>query len=133
TAYDTPALAGPLLPQMDVEKVGRTTQRTHGKVIAELYSARARTSMVVPSRRPIRWAPRAPPRPVPTVSCLRATRSLRNHFQKMLARDPSARACRPQRSRPSRVTHRLGRGALWLTALPLSIFWSGCVRAACGY
>lgn len=35
--YDTPAKCVPLEIGMEVEKVGRTTGRTHGKVIAELF------------------------------------------------------------------------------------------------
>ncbi len=38
-SYDTPAQAGALLDNMDVEKVGRTTQHTRGRVISQIYGA----------------------------------------------------------------------------------------------
>lgn len=36
-AYDTPAVVAQLSPNLQVEKVGRTTGRTHGKVISQIY------------------------------------------------------------------------------------------------
>ena len=36
-AYDTPTQAGAMLDNMAVEKVGRTTQHTHGRVIGQIY------------------------------------------------------------------------------------------------
>jgi hypothetical protein len=40
-AYDTPAAAIPLVPDLLVEKVGRTTGHTHGKVISQLHGPHA--------------------------------------------------------------------------------------------
>ena len=39
TAYDTPITAGAMLDNIDVEKVGRTTQHTRGRVIGQMYGA----------------------------------------------------------------------------------------------
>jgi hypothetical protein len=36
-AYDTPAVTAPMAPNLQVEKVGRTTGHTSGKVIGQLY------------------------------------------------------------------------------------------------
>lgn len=38
-AYDTPIAVGPLTPGMDVEKVGRTTGHTRGRVIGQFHGA----------------------------------------------------------------------------------------------
>jgi len=38
-AYDTPTVSGPLVPNLDVEKVGRTTGHTHGRVVAQWVNA----------------------------------------------------------------------------------------------
>jgi hypothetical protein len=38
-SYDTPALAGAMVDNMEVEKVGRTTQHTKGRVIGQIYGA----------------------------------------------------------------------------------------------
>jgi hypothetical protein len=38
-SYDTPAQATAILDNMEVEKVGRTTQYTHGRVIGQIYGA----------------------------------------------------------------------------------------------
>jgi len=40
-AYDTPAATAPLFPDILVEKVGRTTGHTHGKVIGQLHGPHA--------------------------------------------------------------------------------------------
>jgi hypothetical protein len=37
--YDTPAVAAPLAADLEVEKVGRTTGHTRGKVIGEMFGA----------------------------------------------------------------------------------------------
>lgn len=47
-AYDTPASTAPLAPQMDVEKVGRTTGHTFGKVLSQIYGAAYITYRCVP-------------------------------------------------------------------------------------
>jgi hypothetical protein len=38
-AYDTPTMTGALSPNMDVEKVGRTTGHTRGRVIGQIHGA----------------------------------------------------------------------------------------------
>jgi hypothetical protein len=40
-SYDTPAQAAAVADNMEVEKVGRTTQHTRGRVISQVYSANA--------------------------------------------------------------------------------------------
>jgi hypothetical protein len=38
-SYDTPSVAGAMLDDMEVEKVGRTTQHTKGRVLGQIYGA----------------------------------------------------------------------------------------------
>lgn len=40
-AYDTPAVVGPLAPDLKVEKVGRTTGHTTGRVVGQIHGAHA--------------------------------------------------------------------------------------------
>jgi hypothetical protein len=39
TAYDTPGGTGALAPDLEVQKVGRTTGHTHGRVISQMHGA----------------------------------------------------------------------------------------------
>jgi hypothetical protein len=38
-AHDTPTAVAPLVPDLQVEKVGRTTGHTHGRVLSQIYGA----------------------------------------------------------------------------------------------